>query len=128
MTWENGTVSIACWSKAEGKQYREKVEAYIHRGLAVHEAYGVKMLNGAAVVAISHVATGLGISKTYFHDRNSAMAAAVAIGALPVLWTQMEPAETPSQKPMLRDAVEAICALCGSFEADFPIDGPGGHA
>ncbi|TIO72142.1 hypothetical protein [Mesorhizobium sp.] len=125
--WTKGQLSVYFVSAATGKKGTAEVHADMLGGLAVHDALSVETVDKKPVISITHVATGLKVSPTYFDDRSAAFNAVKALVALPVIWDQQQPV-TKENRPFLRAAVEAICALCGGFEVESAMDQPGGHA
>lgn len=126
-TWAKGKLSIRFTVASSGERASREIDADIFGGLAVHEALGVATLDEKPVISISHVATGLTVSPCFFDHHKAAVNAVVALVALPVQWQAEQPV-TPQDRHFLRCAVEAICGLCGGFDVESAMDGPGGHA
>lgn len=126
-TWSKSKITVDVLIASTGKVGSREIDADIFCGLAVHDALGMATTDNKPLISITHAATGKKVSPTYFDDRGAAFNAAKALAALPVLWDQHQPL-TPENRPFLRAAVEAVCALCGAFEVDSAMDRPGGHA
>lgn len=106
----------------DGKVDDLQIDAELIGAFALHLAAGISVSDGSTAFAITHLSTGNRVTPFYFESEADARAAATAILALPVDWTNRK--FEPGRADDICQAVIAVSMLCNGFLIEDAMDQP----